>query len=175
LNHDADFTRPIDIYSPGPYRGYSAIHLAVRLGAVDIVNLLLDRCVSVDQPTEEWGPYVGADFQNFRGPLHLAAMYDQDEIVKLLLRRGAQIDKGDGWGLSALAYAEFPWHTENQVVMFDIVAAAKFIDSNEPWQSRSTTAAILRAAGATLNYSRIEHLRDMFCSRNAANTPSTIM
>jgi hypothetical protein len=103
-------------------------------------------------------------------------MYDQDEIVKLLLRRGAQIDKADGWGLSALAFAEFPWHEENQSVVFDYVAAAKFIYS-KPWKSRSTTAAIIRAAGATLNYSRIDSIYERLRSENAyaRNTPCTVM
>ncbi|KAE8449651.1 hypothetical protein EG329_007981 [Mollisiaceae sp. DMI_Dod_QoI] len=113
LDHGADSSRWIDIGAGGlgPYSGYPAIHLAARFGAVDIVNLLLDRLVSVDQPTltlqsnlEGMKRY----YQPFRGPLHVAAMYDQDEVVKLLLNRGAQINKSDGYGLNALAYAEFP-------------------------------------------------------------------
>jgi ankyrin repeat protein len=49
LDHGADFSRPspsVEYGTANPYRGYAAIHLAVRFGAADIVNLLLDRFVT---------------------------------------------------------------------------------------------------------------------------------
>jgi ankyrin repeat protein len=75
---------------------FSALQSACQEGQIDRVRELLDQ--GVDQNTDPGMP---------RGmtPLMLAAWQGHDEIVRLLVDRGAKIDYQDGDGFTAITLA----------------------------------------------------------------------
>jgi ankyrin repeat protein len=82
--------------------GWSALHYAAAGGSVEITNLLLDRQAHID-----------AEAPSGMTPLMLAAREGQEDVVKVLLARGADATlKDGGFHLTASGFAlkaDKPW------------------------------------------------------------------
>jgi ankyrin repeat protein len=70
-------------------------HEAARAGDVETLEALLEQQPELVNAMDERG----------RTPLHYAAGFGQEEAVRLLLERGADINVGDGSGMSAVDFA----------------------------------------------------------------------
>ncbi|XP_071965136.1 transient receptor potential cation channel subfamily A member 1-like isoform X2 [Antedon mediterranea] len=85
--------------------GSTAIHLACSLGCLKIIKLMIER---------EPGKHLLEikDNQN-QTPLHKAAMFDHEELVKLLINEGASVDPVDTHNRTPLllATARGGWRT----------------------------------------------------------------
>lgn len=78
------------------------LHLAVKYGRKEMVEMLLDKGAKVDV----------VDNRN-RTPLHLAAQYNEKkEIVEMLLNKGAKVDVVDNRDRTPLHYATKNGHME---------------------------------------------------------------
>jgi ankyrin repeat protein len=78
--------------------GHSALHYAVLLEAPDIVQVLLDRGGNPNTETKDEKVLHRDKFT----PLHLAAELENDIMVKSLLDKGAEVNKKNGFGKTAL-------------------------------------------------------------------------
>lgn len=89
-------------------RGSTALHIAARLGAVDVVNSLLDLGAEVDAKDEVEST-----------PLHMASQRDNVNCVLVLLSQSADVDAKDNDGYSALHYcAEYGHAKTAKVLLF---------------------------------------------------------
>lgn len=86
--------------NPADADGYSHFHVACTRSPVEVVEKFLDQGASIDEPVSE-------NAEMFPGctPLHLAVMFNRLDIAKLLLARGAALDKQDMQGLTPLHLA----------------------------------------------------------------------
>ncbi|KAL8831035.1 MAG: hypothetical protein Q9191_001102 [Dirinaria sp. TL-2023a] len=119
--------------------GWTPLHEAAWRSPARATQLLLDRGADVDSLTNHPqgsipGPYSESDevLQGHNTPLHLAAICDNLDAVKILLNKGADLYKYDQKGLMALHMAvigrsisviEFLLDNENCRVPVDIKAA----------------------------------------------------
>jgi ankyrin repeat protein len=80
------------------------IHIAARVGCVEIAKLLIEHGADVNAETAKYNDF----------PLHLAAKEGHLEVVRLLIDNGADVNRigsrGAGW--SALSLAERYGHNE---------------------------------------------------------------
>jgi ankyrin repeat protein len=67
---------------------HAALALAAQLGHADVVRLLLDAGTDPNR-------YNPAGFHSHATPLHQAVLSDNDEVVRLLVERGARLDVKD--------------------------------------------------------------------------------
>ena len=67
---------------------HAALALAAQLGHADVVRLLLDAGVDPNR-------YNPDGFHSHATPLHQAVWSDSDEVVRLLVERGARLDVKD--------------------------------------------------------------------------------
>ncbi|XP_028039256.1 transient receptor potential channel pyrexia-like [Bombyx mandarina] len=79
------------------YRGFTALHLAARLSSIDCVEVLL-RDGNADPNAEDYDK---------RSPLHAAITRSERacDIIELLVNWGAQVNKKDEYGYSAIHLA----------------------------------------------------------------------
>lgn len=75
--------------------GWPAADIAAGAGQTEVLRRLLDSGASAERP----GSYDG------RTPLHLAAMYNQTNTARLLIRRGANVNAFDRSGFTPLHLA----------------------------------------------------------------------
>ncbi len=84
----------------GPYvQGRTALHLAAAYSTKKAVIQLLSK--------KEMGftsPLAATD-ADCRTPLHLAAMHDRTDIVKVMMERGGNPAETDKWGKSPITIA----------------------------------------------------------------------
>ncbi len=67
----------------------SLLDVAIEAGQRKIINLLLSLNANVNTPTD----VVQATFRRFEGPLALAARNDENDVIRLLLERGANVNQ----------------------------------------------------------------------------------
>lgn len=125
---DVNLSMPLDKEGNG---GNTALHLAVRQDAVDVVDALLSAGANAGAVANQvWTPVhyaayrgalktmrhfharninIDASFKGARGstPLMLAAQYDQVEMIRNLLEMGADPERKDIYGENACGYAKF--------------------------------------------------------------------
>ena len=109
------------------YRGQTALQLAVRLGALDICKLLMERSPNVDEADGElnsilnsacWNGYedvakllidngANVEFENEAGstPLHACAKKGHAKIARLLVAGNCSLNVGDRLGRTATMVA----------------------------------------------------------------------
>lgn len=118
--------------------GHTALHLAVAADAVDVVNLLLDACAkvfpwlhshmaSLDERPSQHGHndqspgrahFVDVGNGLKQTALHLAAFFDSEKVVPLLIRAGAEVNARDDFNNTALLVA-----TNGREAKISIIAA----------------------------------------------------
>lgn len=106
LENSADASLPLRVASDSHKRFYAApgdtpIHIAAKLGFIEVVTQLLDHGISVD--------ILG---NGGKTPCMEAAKVGRVEVVKLLLNRGADVNAQDQDGATALFYAAEYKHGE---------------------------------------------------------------
>ena len=74
---------------------FTALHWAAFYGKTEMVKILLSKGAEVNARSETYGT-----------PLTLAAQYGFADTVKVLLEKGADVNITDGYGRTALSYAE---------------------------------------------------------------------
>ncbi|KAJ8268874.1 hypothetical protein COCON_G00114810 [Conger conger] len=82
-------------------------HLAAKEGHMDLVQELLDRGSSVDSATKVPGAGCWAGVESRKGntALHIASLAGQGEVVKILVKRGADINSQSQNGFTPLYMA----------------------------------------------------------------------
>ena len=76
--------------------GMTALHLASRAGHADCLEVIMDNLGAINEPSDDGGST----------PLHLAAASGHVECLQILVRNGADLDKTDGQGRSAIQLAK---------------------------------------------------------------------
>jgi hypothetical protein len=88
--------------------GGTAVHLAARLGHIDVLHELLVGGAAIDAKDADGG-----------SPLHTAAINGQPEAVRTLLAMGAKVDGPDALGRTALVHAASGGHVETTRALID--------------------------------------------------------
>jgi len=89
-----------------PASRHRALALAAQLGHADVVRLLLDA-------GEDPNRYNPEGFHGHGTPLHHAALYGHEAVVRLLVERGARLDMADKlYQATPLGWAEHGGQTE---------------------------------------------------------------
>jgi hypothetical protein len=86
--------RGADIEAKDPGAGASALHFAVMMGKLPVIDLLLTRGADVNSRT-----------RNGTTPLHTAVLYARLEVAEYLLEKGADINAQSASGATPLALA----------------------------------------------------------------------
>ncbi len=89
--------------------GICPTELAASLGHSDILKLLLDKGASVDV----------LDVHNKMTLLHLAALANKTNTVRLLIQRGADLEARDRYGFTALHWAAMQGATETATLLLE--------------------------------------------------------
>ena len=84
--------------------GESVLHIASRMGDVDIMRRLLKLDLAADLVDHQ-------ESENGRAPLHLAVMFNHIEIAKELLDHGARFDRQDITGRTQIFIAAYKGHS----------------------------------------------------------------
>jgi len=95
LDHGADVTRACK-------KGWTALHFASTLSDGEIAGILLDHGAEIDVQTTDHG----------ETPLMKAALCGREDVVRLLLERGADITKADKTSCTPLHFAAQSGNTE---------------------------------------------------------------
>lgn len=91
--------------------GVRVIWLAVRSNCIDNVKLLLDKGAQMDYEATEIKDFTNRIYESELLPLQLAIYRNGNpEMVRLLLSRGAEVDKKNCKGCTALFYSVYPDH-----------------------------------------------------------------
>ena len=99
-------------FSPTNLVGLAALDLAIRRTNLAAVKILLSAGVNPNNPIPAVGPSTQAfSGTNAPGLLHFAVAMEQEEIVRLLLEHGADINSYDYDSLSPLHVAAWRGHT----------------------------------------------------------------
>ncbi|CAB3998976.1 ankyrin repeat domain-containing [Paramuricea clavata] len=85
--------------------GESVLHVATKMGDIDILRRLLEHDFVVDLVDH-------VERENGRAPLHLAAKFNHVEIATELLQHGAKLDREDITGKSPLYMAASGGHAD---------------------------------------------------------------
>ena len=80
----------------------SVLHLAARMGFIEVAKTLLTNGADVKKPDREG-----------RTPLHKAAEYGRIEIIKMLAKHHANLLRNDDYGMKPLDAAEDMRQTES--------------------------------------------------------------
>ncbi|KIM10122.1 MAG: hypothetical protein KU38_07980 [Sulfurovum sp. FS08-3] len=98
--------------------GVSALHMAIKLGRIDIVKLLLTQAIDID-------------IQDKHGntPLHYAIATKRLDIAQLLIAKEADIEIGNFEGITPLHQAAYTGDSE--MVTFLVDSGAKVDSLNE--------------------------------------------
>ena len=86
--------RGADVEAKDPGAGASALHFAVMMGKLPVIDLLLTRGADVNSRT-----------RNGTTPLHTAVLYARLEVAEYLLEKGADINAQSVSGATPLALA----------------------------------------------------------------------
>lgn len=89
----------------------SALTLAAYYGRVKVVAFLLDHGAAIDEIPDNDHIYEAEREKGLGNALHTAAREGKDEVVALLLERGADPEVKDSLGKSALELAESRGHS----------------------------------------------------------------
>ena len=98
----------------------NALHWAARVGKTEAVKLLISLGVPINQ-----GKRGGT-------PINQAAMYGQDEAIRVLIRNGADLTKQGPWGLTALALAAKYDRLEVVRVLIDAMHGRRMLPLRDP-------------------------------------------
>lgn len=103
-------------FDPHPRFGQTALHIASECGHEDCIRQILDfaerKGASVTQ-------LVNVTDQSANCPLHLAALRGRTSCIMILLQRGADPEKVDRFGRTALFIAATAGHTECVALLCD--------------------------------------------------------
>jgi len=91
VEHGADINQQVE--------GVTCLHMASEVGNVEIAKYLLDKGVAIEIDEEKYNYYQGSKFEYFLDnwvefdPLHIASINGHFEMVKLLVERGANVNR----------------------------------------------------------------------------------
>ena len=100
------------------WRGVSLVSIAVERGDLELVSLFIKNGANPDSP------------QSYQGLLHIATATGQAEIAKLLLNHGANINRLDRFGRTALHWAAITGHRDLLSLLVEHGADATMEDHN---------------------------------------------
>ena len=109
--------------SSGTSKGVSKLNNAARRGKKDLVVELLDQGVDPNQFSDSVEP---------KSPLMVACENGHDEIVELLVARGAKVDLENGYDQTALSQAISSENVEMTKLLLKLKAKPKVFDGGEP-------------------------------------------
>ncbi|XP_064647136.1 26S proteasome non-ATPase regulatory subunit 10-like [Lineus longissimus] len=92
--------------------GRTALHVATRLGNIEIVKELV-----------KGGARVNAETEDYKTSLHVASWKGHDDIVKYLISSGADVNRADMDGTTAMHWAAK--HNKNDLIEYLIDSGAK--------------------------------------------------